>query len=153
MAGEQRNRGVEFQAFGEVTPGVRLLGGVTWTQAILTKTRNGEFDGNEAAGIPKWSVRLGGEVDIPYVPGLTATARLIYASSQAFSADNAMRLPSWTRIDLGARYTTRVAGRQVVLRAVVENVANRRYWDSAPAYQTVTYAAPRTFLLSANIDF
>ncbi|MBV7486392.1 TonB-dependent receptor [Bordetella sp. BOR01] len=153
IAGQQRNRGLEFQAFGEITPGIRLLSSVAWTQAILTKTAGGQFDGNEAAGVPKWSVRLGGEVDIPYVPGLTATARVIYASSQAFSADNSMRLPSWTRIDLGARYTTRVAGRQVVLRAVVENVANRRYWDTAPAYQTVTYAAPRTFLLSATVDF
>ncbi|TIU81551.1 MAG: TonB-dependent receptor, partial [Mesorhizobium sp.] len=36
--GEQRNRGLEFNVFGEVTPGVRLLGGVTLLEGELTKT-------------------------------------------------------------------------------------------------------------------
>lgn len=153
IAGEQRNRGVEWQAYGEVTRGVRVLGGVAWTRAIMKTTPGGTYDGNPAAGVPLWSVKLGGEWDIAQVPGLTLTGRLLYSSSRAFNADNTIRLPAWTRVDLGARYAMRVSGHDVTLRAVVENVANRHYWDVQPAYQTVTYASPRTFRLSASIAF
>lgn len=151
--GEQRNRGLEFQVFGELTRGVRLLGGVTWTEAILTKTQLGLFDGKKAAGVPEWAVKMGGEWDVTQVPGLTLTARALYASSQAFNAANTISLPSWTRLDLGARYATKFGDRPVVLRASVENATDRSYWDAASAYQSASYAAPRTVLLSASIDF
>lgn len=153
IAGEQRNRGLELQAFGEVARGVRVLGGIAWTRAIMEKTQDGKYDGKEAAGTSRWTVKLGGEWDIPGVSGLTATARLLYASSQAFNADNSLRLPSWTRVDIGARYATRVNGHAVVFRAAIQNLTDRRYWDSQPAYQTVTYAAPRTFFVSTTVDF
>lgn len=94
-----------------------------------------------------------GEWDVAQVPGLTLTGRLLYSSSRAFDAANTLRLPAWTRVDLGARYATRISGHEVTFRAMVENVANRRYWDVQPAYQTVTYAVPRTFRLSASIAF
>ncbi|MBD9393261.1 TonB-dependent receptor [Acidovorax sp. ACV01] len=151
--GEQRNRGFEVQTFGEVLPHLRLLGGVTWTQARLNKTQGGANDGKQAAGAPEWVVKLGSEWDIPGVPGLTATGRVIHSSSQPLTVNNTIRLPGWTRFDLGARYATKIGERQVVLRGSVENVANRRYWDSVPAFQVVTYAAPRTFLLSVSVDF
>ncbi|SOE48013.1 TonB-dependent receptor [Orrella dioscoreae] len=153
IAGEQRNRGLELQVFGEPVQGLRVLGGVAWTRARLTETPDGQFNGNRASGMPDWSVKLGAELDIPQVPGLTATARVLHTSSIPFDAANTDTLPAWTRFDLGARYATRIAERKVVFRASVENVFNRRYWDSAPAYQVVTYAAPRTYMLSASIDF
>ena len=151
--GEQRNRGLELQTFGEVLPHLRLLGGVAWTRARLTKTAGGTNDGRQAAGAPEWMVKLGAEWDLPGIPGLTVTGRVTHTSSQPLTVDNSIRVPAWTRFDLGARYATRVAGRAVVLRGSVENVTNRRYWDTVPAFQTVTYAAPRTFLLSASVDF
>ena len=151
--GEQRNRGLELQTFGEVQPRLRLLGGLTWTQARLTKTQGGNNDGRQAAGAPEWLVKLGGEWDIPGVPGLTATGRVIHSASQPLTVDNTVRLPAWTRFDLGARYATQITGLQVVFRGSVENLANRRYWDSVPAFQVATYAAPRTLLLSASVDF
>lgn len=153
LAGEQRNRGVELTVAGEAARGLRLLGGVAWTRAVLTDTPGGQFDGARAFGIPTWSVKLGAEYDIRPVPGLTAIARVIYSSSMPYDAANIETIPSWTRVDLGARYATRIASHDVVFRATVENVFDRRYWDSSPAYQMVTSAAPRAYMLSASIDF
>lgn len=153
LAGEQRNRGLELSVAGEAARGLRLLGGLAWTRAILTETPGGEFNGAKASGVPTWSVKLGAEYDIAQVPGLTATARMIYTSSIPWDADNNATVPAWTRFDVGARYATRIADRNVVFRAAVENVFNRRYWDSSPAYQMVTSAAPRTYMLSASVDF
>lgn len=57
--GQQRNRGVEWNLFGSLTPSVRLLGGVTYTRAELTKTAGGKLDGNAARGCrsgrPTWA--------------------------------------------------------------------------------------------------
>jgi iron complex outermembrane receptor protein len=52
LDGEQRNRGIELNAFGEVTRGVRVLGGVTFMQGVQTRTLNGLYDGNKAIGVP-----------------------------------------------------------------------------------------------------
>jgi iron complex outermembrane receptor protein len=151
--GEQRNRGVELQVFGEAASWWRVLGGLTWTQARLTKTQGGTNDGRQAAGAPEWQLKLGSELDIAAVHGLTATGRVLHTSSQPVTVDNSIRLPAWTRLDLGVRYATKWDGRRVVLRASAENVTNRRYWDSVASFQVLTYATPRTFMLSATVDF
>jgi iron complex outermembrane receptor protein len=65
-------------------------------------------------------------------------------------------LPSWTRLDLGASYLTRVMGRDLTLRARIDNVANRGYWASAGGYPGSGYlvlGAPRTVAVSGTIDF
>jgi iron complex outermembrane receptor protein len=66
---------------------------------------------------------------------------------------NTIRLPSWTRLDLGARYATQLAGKRVVFRASVDNVFDRNYWQGVFFNGSVTLGAPRTFRLSASIDF
>ncbi|MGO1767560.1 MAG: TonB-dependent receptor, partial [Advenella sp.] len=61
---------------------------------------------------------------------------------------------SWTRYDLSARYRTTFQGRPLTLRASVQNVLNKKYWLSSSTRLTVaTAAAPRTVLLSAEMEF
>src|SRR5690606_15297175 len=48
LDGEQRNRGVEVNVFGELTPSVRVLGGVAYIDGRLEKTQGGANDGNKA---------------------------------------------------------------------------------------------------------
>jgi len=64
---------------------------------------------------------------------------------------NTLRFDAWQRYDIGARYTTRVAGKPVVLRATIENVLNKNYWLTQGVY--VGVGNPRTALLSASVDF
>jgi iron complex outermembrane receptor protein len=49
------------------------------------------------------------------------------------------------------RYGTKIAGKDVVLRANVENVFGSRHWIQQDA--CLTAAAPRAVLLSAQFDF
>lgn len=151
--GEQRNRGVEWNMFGSLTPTVRLLGGVTYTRAELTRTAGGAYDGNTARGVPAWSANLGAEWDTPWVEGLTLTALGIHSSSQYLDAANQLKIPQWTRYDLGARYSTRVLSKDVMLRASLENVENRAYWAGVFNDGYATVSEPRTVKLSASIDF
>jgi len=98
--GEQRNQGLEINAFGEVARGTRLLGGVTFLRGIMSKTAGGTYDGKKAIGVPTTQFNLGVEWDTPFLPGLTITGRTIYTSSQYYNVANTQSIPSWTRSTL-----------------------------------------------------
>ena len=149
--GEQRNRGLELTAYGEVRHGLRLMASAAFMQGELTKTQNGVNEGNRAAGVPRRTFNLGADWDTPWVRGLSLNARAIHTSDMYLDNDNIVSLPSVTRYDVGARFRTVIAGKQTVLRATVENVADKRYWLAAGTY--ATHAAGRTLTLSASVDF
>ncbi|EJM95011.1 TonB-dependent siderophore receptor [Pseudomonas sp. GM74] len=155
--GKRENKGVEVSVFGEPLKGFRLLGGVMYIDSELTDTTNGTFDGNRAPATPEYNVSLGGEWDVPNVQGLTLTSRGIYSSSQYLDQSNNKEIDAWTRIDVGARYAFKVEEKNITLRANIENVADKRYWSSAGASDDsepgLTLATPRTYLLSATVDF
>jgi iron complex outermembrane receptor protein len=148
--GEQRNRGLEFNVFGELMPGTRLLGGVTFLDGVQTKTARG----NVAVGVPKTQFNLYGEQDLPswLAPGLTLTGRVIYTTPQYYDQANTQQIPEWTRVDVGARYTLKVQGKPLTLRATIENVLDHNYWATT-GRGYLTPGTPRTYLLSASMDF
>ncbi|HWK55648.1 MAG TPA: TonB-dependent receptor [Hyphomicrobiales bacterium] len=151
LDGEQRHRGLELNLFGEPVAGLRLLGGAAYTQADLTKTQNGLYQGNDAVGVPALQVNLYGEWDAPFLPGLTLSVRVIHTDRQYLNNANTQYIDSWERYDLGARYTLRINGKAVTLRANVENALDRNYWSST-SRESLYMGAPRTLLLSATID-
>lgn len=146
--GEQRNRGMEVNVFGEAARGVRLLGGIMLLDAELTKTADGLDDGNRAPGA-EVNLNLGAEWDTPFMSGLTLSGLFAYTGSSYIDSANTQKIPSWKRVDVGARYAFRAGERPVVLRANVENLFDEAYWRDAYLYR----GAPRTFLLSASVDF
>ncbi|MES2928740.1 MAG: TonB-dependent receptor [Pseudomonadota bacterium] len=152
VGAEQRNRGVELNVFGEVARGTRLLGGVTFNDARLTKTEGGTYNGNAAPNVSRWQLNLGSDHDVAAVPGLTLSARMIASSAQHVDAANLRRIPGWTRWDIGARYKIRAGGRPLVLRAGVDNLFNRNYWSSGSG-NWLYVGSPRTVTLSATVDF
>ncbi|OZI77297.1 TonB-dependent receptor [Bordetella genomosp. 12] len=146
---EQRNRGVELNLFGELARGVRLLGGVAYIQPKITKNA---YSGNTAPNVSRWQLNLGGEYDLPAIPGLTLSARMISTSPQYLDEANARSIPGWTRWDFGARYTTRAWEHPLVLRAGINNAFGRNYWSGSSG-NWLYLGQPRTFTLSATMDF
>ncbi len=154
--GEQRNRGVELTLQGELRDDLRVLGGVTVYDAILTGSAGGTVDGNQPIGVPDWQAVLGLEQDIALVSGLSVSGRVIHTGEQYANAANTQKLPDWTRLDLGLRYEIERADRTpIILRASVENVLGLNYWSSASSGQVsgISRGAPRTFLISTSFDF
>lgn len=152
MSGQQRNRGIELNLFGELARNVRLLGGLAFTDARLTKTDSGNFDGNVAPNVSRWQLNLGGEYDVPTLAGLTLSTRMMSTSSQYIEQSNVRSIPGWTRWDIGARYKTLAFGKPMVLRASVNNLFNRNYWSSSSG-NWVYLGQPRTVIVSASVDF
>lgn len=152
FGGEQRNRGIEWGFFGSPLTDVRLMGGVAHVDPTLTRTAGGVNQGKTATGLPKLQGKLGVEWDTPLLDGLTLTANATSMSRQYISQDNAQSLPGHTIYDLGTRYVTRFASHPLTLRGNVSNVTNKAYW-ATPLLSSLGLGAPRTFELSATVDF
>lgn len=151
--GEQRNRGLELTAFGEPVVGTRILGGITFVDAELTKTDNGTNDGNTAPGVPEYQATLGAEYDLPFIDGATLGGRLIHTASQYVNNGNTLEIPSWTRFDMNARYVTELYDYPVTFRANIENLTDEDYWETAGTewgYMTVGKPLTATFSLTAD---
>ncbi|MGX8883565.1 TonB-dependent siderophore receptor [Methylovorus sp. SPW-M1] len=151
VGGEQRNRGIELNVFGEVQ-GVRLLGGATYIQPKLTHASSDAYDGNTAPNVSRWQLNLGSEYDLSLVPGMTLTARMMSTSAQYLDEANTRSIPGWTRWDVGARYKTTAAERPLVLRLGIQNLFGRDYWSSSSG-SWLYLGQPRTVMLSATMDF
>jgi iron complex outermembrane receptor protein len=150
--GENRNRGLELTAYGEVQRGLRLMTSALFNDAKLTSATGGTYVGNRTGGVPFRTFNLGADWDTPWVQGLSLNGRVINTSSAYGNSENTFIVPGWTRYDVGARYRTQMDGRPLVLRANIENLSDKSYWMmSGNNYATVS--APRTLVVSATIDF
>src|SRR5699024_2406063 len=108
---------------------------------------------NNANGVPKRTFNVGLDWYTPWVSGLSLNGRVIHTAPMYFDAANQLRMQGWTRMDIGARYRTKVGSKPVVLRASLANVADKTYWVTSPSPSYATVGAPRTLMLSAQIDF
>jgi iron complex outermembrane receptor protein len=153
--GEQRNRGLELSAYGEVVPGLRGFASAMFLDPELTETAPTAAallqEGNDAAGVPDMTFSAGLDWDTPWVRGLSLNGRVIYTSGSYLTADNTLKFPDWTRVDVGARYETRVRDHDVTVRLNVENLFDKNYWLTTGNF--VTAGSPRTFLGSVSVKF
>jgi iron complex outermembrane receptor protein len=149
--GEQRNRGLELSAYGELWSGLRGIASVTFLRPELTNPANPLERGNDAQGVPNRTFSVGLDWDTPWIAGLSLNGRVIYTSGPYLTAANTLRFPDWTRVDVGARYVTAINGKPVTIRASIENLFDETYWLTTGTF--VTVASPRTYLVSASFDF
>ena len=145
----QHNNGLELMAYGLLTPDLSVLGGVSYLDA--------DVRGNTAIGSPRTQANFNVEYRLPQFTDLALDGRVIYTSTQFADAANQQQLDSWTRLDLGARYTLPLGNATLLtLRGRVENVTGEDYWASAGGFPDAGYltvGAPRTWLLSATLNF
>ncbi len=152
LDGQQRNRGLEWNVFGKASQDVSILGGVSYTQAVLSNTQNGANNGKTAIGVARIKANLGVQWYVPGISGLSLNGRAVYTGPVYLNTTNTQQLPSWTRYDAGARYETQFGNTPVTLRANVENLLNKGYWLGT-TNGFAMLSAPRTFMLSATVDF
>ena len=152
LDGQQRNKGFEFSFDGEPVEGLRIIAGLSVTDAKQRRTTGGVFDGNDAIGVPNYTANANVEWDLGFLPGVTLTGRVIQTGKQYLDQGNALKINDWTRFDLGARYVVAVSEVPVTFRLNVDNVADHSYWSSTLGGYLVQ-GLPRTVKLSATVDF
>lgn len=144
--GKQRIQGVEWTMFGKITPTISVLGGVSYLNAKQRDT------GKDSFGVPNWTANVGLEWATP-VTGLSVGGRTVYTGKQWANSANTLRLPSWHRFDLNAKYETKIASTPVTFNLYVENVTDRQYWSGMFTDGYVMPASPRTVRLAATFAF
>lgn len=150
--GRQVHQGLEFTAFGEPVPGLRILTGVTLLDAEVTRSAGGTLDGRRPVAVPRAYGSISADWDVPWVPGLALNGSVQATGSQFVDAANSQRVRGYALLNLGARYTVTVRETPVTLRLNVLNVTGEDYYASA-GFGTLLVGAPRTFLLSSAFRF
>ena len=146
--GRQVHKGLEFTGSGRATAGLSLWGGLTLLDAKTTKqVANPALQGKTPANVAEVMAKLYAEQDLAAVPGLALTGGVLHTGKQQRDAGNTQTLPAYTLFDAGLRYSMNTAGKPLVWRLAVTNLANKSYWLNS------TYVGrPRTVALSAQID-
>ncbi len=149
--GEQRNRGLELSAYGEIRPGLRALASATFLKPELTNPSVAADRGKDAIGVPDRTFSGSLDWDVPGIAGLALNSRVIYTSGSYLNTANTLRFDGGTRVDFGARYSTEIAQKPVTFRANLENAFGADYWLTTGTY--VTVSSPRTLVASGTINF
>lgn len=150
LSGQQRNRGIEFETFGEIVKGLRILGGIAYIDAVRERTQGGTLDGEKAINVPEWTISAGADWDTP-LPGFSLSGRWIYNSSKFYDVTNTLQVPGWSRFDIGGRYTIKIDDHLLTLRAQVTNVTDKHYWESVNG--SLILGSPRYLSLSGGFSF
>jgi len=148
LVDDQIHRGLELSLYGEAAPGLKVLGGIS----LLDTDERGQH----TIGAPATQTNLGLEWDLSEINGLSLNSHWMYTGSQYADLANTQKVPSWQRLDVGARYALKMSAQTLTIRANLENVAGSDYWASVggfPGAGYLTQGNPRTLVVSAAIDF
>ncbi len=154
MDGVARHRGVEAEADWRNGP-LNLRGSAMWLHARREGSGDASLNGQRPTNVPAHSLKLQAAYNVAQVPGLALLGFVTHEGDRRVLPYDDIATPSWTRLDIGMRYTRRVAERTVVWRAGVDNIADRRAWQEAPYQFSHAYLyplAPRTVHASATLS-
>ncbi|HGN9482992.1 TPA: TonB-dependent receptor [Proteus mirabilis] len=150
---EQRNRGVEVNLSAQVLDNLQISGNLSLIDAELIKSPTSDIRGNKPVGVSPLQANVGVEYDLPILHGLSLNSYVNYSAKQYVNQANTQSINSWTTVDMGASYKTRVYGAPTTFRFDVQNLFNHHYWSGVASYTTIAQGAPRTFLASVSVDF
>lgn len=161
-AGKNVHQGVELSVYGEPVERTRVLGGVSFYDTKQQNTGSADSEGKQVLGVPKTQFNLGVEHDVAGIEGLTLTGDLTHTGKRFADAANTLSVAGFTTLDVGGRYKTNIAGKDVALKATIANLTNKKHWVSVGGYENsqgengagyLNAGEPRSVKLSASVDF
>jgi iron complex outermembrane recepter protein len=157
LLGEQQHDGVELSGYGEIAQGWKLIAGATWIDAQYTAARDPAVVGKRVAAVPRFRAVATVEANLGKVfgigPGLSAYATAAHTGRVAFDLGNTRFLPSFTTLDLGLAYATRLAGRDTTFRLALQNATDKAYWTTNYIGGDLNLSAPRMLFANVSIRF
>ena len=154
--GESRHTGLEAEAEWS-TGAISLRGSVMALKARREGSEDASLNGKRPTNVPSTSLKMQAAYNVSAMPGLAVLGFVTREGQRMALPDNSIATPGWTRIDLAARYTQRLAGASTaVWRLGVDNLANQRAWKEAPfqyGHAFLYPLAPRTLHASVTANF
>lgn len=156
MDGDDQHQGLELSTQRRVGP-FTLDASAMWLSAQRrNSTIAPNLNGQRPINVPNKVIRLGLAYPVAAVPGLSIHTLVSHEGRRNVLADGSVQLPAWTKVDLGLKYKTQLAGQAATWRVGVQNAFNRRFFKEAPYQYSHVYlfpAAPRTVVLSLEAGF
>ncbi|MBW4645217.1 MAG: TonB-dependent siderophore receptor [Goleter apudmare HA4340-LM2] len=150
QTGEQRSRGVELTAQGEILPGWNIIAGYAYTDARITQD-NTLPEGNRLRNIPENAINLWTTYKIQSgdLQGLGFGLGLFFAGERQGDLGNTFQLPSYWRTDAAIFYN------RDRFRAALNfrNLFNVDYFDSASSRLRVYPGEPLTVQGTISWEF
>ncbi|MEQ1687591.1 MAG: TonB-dependent siderophore receptor [Sphingopyxis sp.] len=148
QVGEQRSHGVEAGLVGQITPRWQVAFGYAHILGKITTTTSSAPAGRRLAQLPRHQLTLWNRVTV--ADRLAVGLGLYHQSGQFASLSNAVRLPSYTRID-GALYFDVTDAISAQINA--ENILGETYFPYAHNDNNISTGAPRNVRFTLNIRY
>lgn len=128
--GEQLNKGLELTANGNVWSTLNIYSGVTLLDPQLKDTGDETTTDKRVVGVPKVQGNILMEYSLPSIPSVVYDANVHYTGKRAANDTNTTWAASYTTLDLGLRYNTKIENVGSTWRVDVTNVTDEHYWAS-----------------------
>lgn len=148
LTGEQRSKGFELAANGQITPQWQLSAGFAWQDAEIRSTTSAAPAGRKVPLVPRTQASAWTRYDITDRFGLGLG--VVHQASSFASISNTVTLPAYTRIDTAA--FVRLAD-AVSLQLNIENLFNTGYFPTAHNDNNITTGGPRAARLTVRTRF
>lgn len=153
QVGEQRSRGWEVDVPYAITPQWRLLASYTQLKAEISEHSDSSLVGNLVANAPRSSASFWSSYDFAgQATGLSLGLGAIYVGERQANTANSFELPSYTRWDANVIYRFGEEQRYRV-QMMVQNLGDKRYYDSGGAFVPTFPGAPRSVLATVGMTF
>ncbi|HFC7237341.1 TPA: TonB-dependent receptor [Neisseria meningitidis] len=157
--GMERNRGIEFNTYANLLNNtLRPTLGLMYLQSTVKEYPNSRdmlVNGVQVAN-PRVIAKAGLEWDTPFAKGLTLNSNVSYFGKSYQDTQKQYAFPSYTLVDVGARYKTKLGKNTLTVSSSVENLFNKNYWQVQRGQYDRSFAVvgmPRTYWLKAELDF
>lgn len=152
MNGLAHYKGIELAASGEVNRQLSLIASTVFMNATQLNAASASTFGKVPENTPERTASLFAEYRLQEIPGLALSGGLYYVGKRAVDNANQAFIDSYTTLSVGARYTTKLAGKRSTFQAVVDNLADKDYWSTA-GNGLLGVGLPRTLKLTARMEF
>ena len=146
--GLQVHNGVELALTGKVTDNLTIMGGGTLMDLSVEKSNDPTIEGKKPTNAASRIGKIYAEYALPWIPGLSLTGGIYYTGERYADTVNTDKIPSYTLYDIGARYTTRVLDKPLIVRLNIFNLTGKNYWQD-----NNTLGVPRTVAFSVSTMF
>lgn len=161
--GNQRNRGLELMADGDVTTNLHLYGGMTWLDPRLRDTASASTQDKQIVGLARYTASLFAAYDLPFMSGTDVHGSMHYVGRRSTDNANDSWTGSYATFDLGSSYQTRLFNTDTTFRVDMTNLTNRHYWTnivpgglngySGAGYASAQLGEPRMVQVSMQLNF
>ena len=130
LDGENNFRGVEATLSADLGSAWSVNASGQYLKATQDPEHNLSLKGRRPENIPTFTANLGVRHRLAAVKGLNLTAGLNYVGARYVDPLNLGEIPGVVLATLGASYSTRLMGYRTQWQLNVDNLTNKRYWNS-----------------------